>query len=327
MPAQVDKKMVDFAPIFIVGAPRSGTTLLAVLLDRHSQISIPPETNFFSEFLPETVSRGLSFREERVDAAVSFRRIKDLGITEEELREQFDRYENNYASLFRAILEVYCRKQGKNRLGEKSPRHIEYVPTLLAAFPKAKVLLIVRDGRDVVRSLMKVPWAEPGNPRRFGIFCMEWRHYAILAEKYRRKFSANQFKIVRYEDILSAPEKNMMEICQFVGEQFEPEQLDAGKTSTAVPNWEEGWKGKASQILDPQRVEAWRQEKDEKIIWRMNILMGKSLRYFGYRDTFLFGCPWYMRLLLRLQAIPYESWCREYALLGLRFMRKMGVVK
>ena len=269
----------------------------------------------------------MTFQEEKVEAAVSFRRIKDLGITKEELGEQFAQYEDNYASLFRAILEVYCRKQGKSRVGEKSPKHIEYVPTLLTAFPKAKILLIVRDGRDVVRSLMKVPWAEPGNPRRFGLFCMEWNQYAILARKYGRKFSANQLKIVKYEDILSAPEKKMMEICQFVGEQFETTQLDAGITSTAVPHWEEDWKGKASQMLDPQRIEAWRKEQDEKIIWRMNILMGKSLKYLGYRETYLCGCPWHMRLFFRLQAMPYASWCREYALFGLRLLRKVGFVK
>lgn len=317
----------DFDPVFIVGAPRSGTTMLAVLLDRHSRISIPPETNFFSEFLPQISTCDESSQEDKVQAALSFRRIQDLEIPKKELLKRFGMYENDFPSLFRAILEAYSARQGKQRAGEKSPKHIEHVPTLLQAFPKAKIVLIVRDGRDVVRSLLKVAWAEPGNPRRFGLFCIEWNRYVDLVRKYRQEFSSTQLFVIKYEDILRQPEDKIREICQFIGEKFEAQQLNAGKTSTTVPGWEMDWKGKASQMLDPKRIEAWRNEQDIKKIWSMNIFMGKSLKYLGYPETNLYGCPWRIRLLLRLKAIPYASWCREYVLFALRLMRKARLMK
>ena len=177
----------EFSPIFIVGAPRSGTTMLAVLLDRHSSIAIPPETQFFTEYANQQPEKDkLLSKEEMVDNALSFARIGDMGVSRTKVLELFQNRESTFQDLFQSILEVYAIGQRKPRAGEKSPKHLEHVPELLDAYPNAKIICIVRDGRDVVRSLLKVPWAEPKSTRRLELFCVEWRELVSLALTYKK---------------------------------------------------------------------------------------------------------------------------------------------
>jgi len=314
----------QFSPLFIVGAPRSGTTLLAVLLNRHSRFSIPPETQFFTTFAAGEAALELrqADRRTKVEMVLNHERMADLHLGREELLTIFQRYDDSVAGLFRAILEAYAAKEKKARVGEKSPKHLEHVPRLLSLYPAARVICLVRDGRDVVRSLLKTPWAEPDNPRRFGLFCSEWSDYARLVERFRKSFPADRFMMIRYEDILLGPEKALTEICRFLGERFEPDMLDSsGKGSGVVPAWEAGWKAKADKALDPARAYAWKLQADRREVWRMNVMMGRELVALGYGETELAGCSLGLRMLYLLQKIPYLPAMRPVSLFGLRLLR------
>lgn len=321
---QETSKNTFFEPFFVLGAPRSGTTMFAVLLDRHSEISIPPETQFYTEFLPLVKDESLSSsREEKITHALNFKRIADLQLNKSELLEQFDKHENTYPELLRSILEVYAQKKAKKRFGEKSPKHLEHVPLILKNFPNAKIICIVRDGRDVVRSLLKVPWAEPGNKRRFEIFCMEWQDLAILGLQYEKTLSANKFLLIKYEDLMLSPESTMQTVCDFIGVQYEPTMLQpTNKTEEGVvPEWESQWKEKANKGLDPSRVKSWKKEADKEEIWSMNVMMGPALKKLNYTDTDLDGCPIFKRVLLYVRKLPYTKAMRPYSLLLLKFIR------
>lgn len=312
-----------FAPVFIVGAPRSGTTLLAVLLNRHSRIAIPPETQFFTEYCLSGQAGELmeGAREEQVASALAFSRIKDLDLTVEDVLNRFGRYDNDHNGLFRALLETYAEKQQKPRAGEKTPSHLEHVDKLLGFYPEAKVLCIVRDGRDVVRSLVKTTWAEPDNPRRHGLFCMEWSDYAKTAAHYVRSLAKDRFLLVRYEDILTDAENQLRSICSFLREDYEPQMLAVEAGSGVVPEWEAEWKQKAEETIDPSRAFAWRTQADIREIWWMNVMMGPELRIMGYGDTDIDRCPFGLRLQLYLGKTPYLTAMRPVSLLALRLAR------
>jgi len=297
--------------------------MLAVLLDRHSRIAIPPETQFYTEFLPRMRAGGevVTSREQKVQRALAFPRIADLRLDAGEVLARFTDYENSYANLLRAILETYGARAGKDLVGEKSPKHILHVAELLRDFPGARVICIVRDGRDVARSLLKVPWAEPGNRRRLGIFCMEWCDSVRLALGYRSQLPGDSFWLVKYENLLANPEQELAAICVFLGLEFEREQLLLTGNSGVVPSWEAGWKVNASQSLNAGRIEAWRQEAEPAQIWEMNSMMGTMLRRIGYRDTGLGGCPLTIRLKYLAKKIPYLRPLRPISLLGLKMLR------
>ncbi len=317
-----------FSPVFVVGAPRSGTTMLAVLLNRHSLFAIPPETQFFSDFEKSEAGRGLegASREVKVRMALSYHRIADLGLTSEMVMDKFAFQDNTVANLFRSILEAYGQRLGKERVGEKSPKHIENVLELLAIYPGAKVLCIVRDGRDVVRSLIKAPWAEPDNPRRFGLFCTVWSDYARLVGQYEKKISGERFKVVRYEEILQHTSEQLKAVCDFLGVAFEPGMLSATLTSGVVPDWEAQWKQKADQMLDPSRAYAWRTQADKREVWQMNVMIGPELDMLGYACTSIVDCPLWLRFVYRVQKVPYLPSMRQISLFGLRLARAVQSV-
>jgi len=312
-------------PIFIVGPGRSGTTLLAVLLDRHSRIAVPPETHFYSRFIPEvwpTVRQGS--RREKVEAALNFVRIAEAGLAVGPVLERFERYDDTAPQLFRAILETYAAERGAVRLADKTPRHLVNVDLLFDDFPRAKVVAIVRDGRDVVRSAMKTPWMT-GNPRRFGLFCRLWSEYAGSLHVCVERFPPDRFHLLRYEDLVREPERQLRRVCEFIGEPFELRQLDMSVETGVVPDREEAWKGKARTSIDASRAEAWRSGADREEIWRLNFLLGDTLRLFDYADTDLRGCPWHRRLYYAAWRAALTRPVRAVGILALRLLRTMGL--
>jgi len=311
----------DFEPIFIVGPVRSGTTMLAVLFDRHSRIAVPPETQFYSEFLRKMDKADqYSSHEKKVDLALSFTRIADLNLERDKVLEIFLKYPSTYDYLLRAILEAYTSSQGKTRPADKTPSHITYVPRILKAYPSAKIICIVRDGRDAVLSMLKTKW-RTGNPRRFKHFCTDWADAAKLALDYEKKLPAERFTMVKYETFLQQPEKELKRLCEFVGENYEPSQFDTEINTGAVPSWENAIKSKAKAVIDPSRAHAWRRTASPEQIWIMHSLMGKTLRRMGYMDDAPQRCPLFKRITLAIQHIPYWRPLRPLSLFGLRILR------
>ncbi|MFX0203698.1 MAG: sulfotransferase, partial [Candidatus Hodarchaeota archaeon] len=275
-----------FKSIFIVGPPRCGTTLLAVLLDRHSRIAVPAETHFFDLFLPGFMGKNrTSTYEEMVKTALAFKRIAETPLNSNDVLKRFKTYRKNWGNLLRAILESYTTSQGKVRPAEKTPRHIYHVPTILKLYPDAKIICIIRDGRDMVRSMMQVPW---GTPNLIGHHCVWWEEAVRLGLKYADNYPY-RFRIVKYEDLLSNPVATLSSICNFIGEEFENRQLQSFVRSHVVPDRARRWKGKANLPIDPDRNQAWRREAGQKEIWAINSKLGRLLQKMGYEDNDLNG--------------------------------------
>ena len=267
----------EFQPVFVVGCPRSGTTLLATLLDRHSRIAIPPETEFFLGVLPRNGrDRAGAAHEHYVDRLFSHPRTADLGLSREEVTARFRRYDPSYATLFMAALEGYAAKEGKARPGEKTPDHLRCVPRLLRLYPEARVVCIIRDGRDVVVSLNKTPWAS----KSLGRNCAKWNYYAMLAERYRGDFPGS-FTVVRFEDLVRSPRVELARITSFLGEAME-EALLAPGGSKLVPAWEREWKSNSGAALDTSKIGQWRTSTKPAERAFMNRVMGRRLSRWGY---------------------------------------------
>jgi hypothetical protein len=272
---------VPFEPVFVVGSPRSGTTLLATLLDRHSRIAIPPETHFFGHFR-RWVGRELgSMRHHTlVDEFLKNRRARDMQLDRAAMLARFSRYPADLPHLLRASLEEYAARVGKPRAGEKTPGHLEFVPVILRWFPRSRVICIVRDGRAAVLSAMKLGW------HRGDIVALSllWRRYARRMLEYEQQYPHSVFR-VHYEDLVRHATRVLANVDAFIGVQFEESQFDTSIDSRLVPQWETKWKGKAAAQLDPERLDAWRQEIRDEEMWLMNLLIGKYLRLLNYPDA------------------------------------------
>ena len=271
--------------VFVVGL-RSGTTLLATLLD-HSRIAATPETHFFSQVLPRGTLPTDSYDSKRlVSTFFESERVRGLGLTPEDFAPLLERKKCTWRDVFSHALATYATRYNARIVVEKTPAHMTKTPRILEWYPGAKMIHIIRDGRDAGLSLLRAPWTH-NNLRRHA---RTWRWCIKRMAQFRKTYPGSILEI-RFEQLLAHPEGTLREISEFIGVSFEPTQLQPADGDRTVPAWESEWKAKASAELDRTRIQAWKWAATQPQRWVMNSMIGDILREYGYDDTTLAGCP------------------------------------
>ena len=283
-------------PIFIVGCPRSGTTILASILNRHSQIASATETHFFN-FISKNNYDWKNFNLTIFKQLLEESRIADftnlVQAKESDLVEKFANYnmdqsqsilaidEFHKKQVFDILMNTLLEKRNKTRFCEKTPQHLNNVQEILKLYPQAKFIHLIRDGRDTVNSLLKMPWRPGGlvNNARF------WIQYIKLSQELHKQAGdlSGNLLTIRYEDLLNNPKQILEQICEFIGEKFEPKMLKESQADIEIFSpWESTWKHKSSQDLDSSRIGAWSKELsiDDQVI--LNYLLKKPLKELSY---------------------------------------------
>ena len=268
------------SPVFIVGMPRSGTTLLSSILDAHPQIAVSPETHFYTRCRTADPAKD-------TPAAVWNRLrqqpgFQDMAFTEaefERVQELLDQEARpGPAALLEAVGRTYAERSGAETWGEKTPDHLDYVPTILEDFPEAAILCIVRDPRDVCLSLRGMPWNRDSLPES----AWKWRRYARLVDQYKCDYP-NHFRQIRYEDLLCDAECVIRDILEWLNTPFSPAVFDFHEQKTSlVDAGREPWKQKVHSPLDYTNREKWRTEMGPAERWVVQQITGKQLENQGY---------------------------------------------
>jgi len=193
-------------PIFIIGCPRSGTTLMRVILDSHPNICCGPETHLIRHLKP--------IKDKIYE---NWKRLEPYGTTKDDLN-------RGLGTLFGMFHENYLRIKNKQRWAEKTPDNIFFVDIINDLFPDCQFINVIRDGRDVVCSF-KDRWG------RLAIFSgiKNWNKSAELAYQFRKEFNKDRYLEVRYEELISNPETETKKIMEFLGEKWTPEILEHHK--------------------------------------------------------------------------------------------------
>jgi hypothetical protein len=168
-------------PLLILGVRRSGTTLLRVMLDRHSQLAVPDETYF----VPQLADRHLR-RVEAEDFLEDVRRVVDWDLPLDKLRARL-RDGMPVGEAIGAVYAVYAEEQGKPRWGDKTPMYMQNLRLLERLFPDARYVHLIRDGRDAALSFLSMPrgimtetWMQP---RSTADFACQWRTEVAAARR------------------------------------------------------------------------------------------------------------------------------------------------
>ncbi len=281
-------------PVFIVGVPRSGTTLLAAMLSAHSHLSCGPETGFFRRLAavnPDALCDAASWPRAAVNFIAGIKHTGYGQYAEKRLLEKYRlepaRIESFLAEkspavphILAAVTEQYMHAAGKIRWIEKTPDHIQYLPILRRYFPESPVIHIVRDPRDVALSLTKVPWGA----QSFFEALFFWRRFEGAGSEFLA--ADERSYVLRYEDLLTTPRETLTDLCRFIDEEFEPQMLDTSATGKSVNSRGVPWKAKASQPLDKSRIAAWRKSISaaENIV--AEAIVGDRMDFYGYpRET------------------------------------------
>lgn len=295
-------------PVFVVGCQRSGTTLLAVMLDRHSRIAVLPETQFFSHVAPH-LRRQAGTLASMVDRALSEPTIAACGLSREVIldrlrQDQLPRDQQTPEALFGALLDAYAERRAKPRAGEKSCGHIFHLDHLCTHFPHAKVIAIVRDGRDVVRSLRS---SLNDRSRSVSLACLEWRRSLRALEQAGERLTHDQLLVIRFEELIAQPQAILESVCRHIGEEYEPRMLLPEATSGVVPQHEKRWKGEAVRELDASKAAVWqRSGTDSPAARQAEFLLRRELQRAGYELSCGAASPWARRAWWTLLNLPFS---------------------
>jgi hypothetical protein len=264
------------APIFIVGGPRSGTTLLRNMLNRHPAIAICRETEFFHWVYARRRTFGnlsdMRNRQRVVKAYLATRRIHRMKVDLQALEETLLREGASYQELFLSLLRFFARVHGRRRCGEKTPHNALVAEMLCRWYPGASVFHLLRDPRDAVASMLRMPWA-PGNVRSNA---RSWLQFNLAAWRLR---NSPRYLLVRYEQLVEQPEQELRRICAFVGEDYSPAML--------TPNWDPTadlpWFRRAEELVTTERLGKWREELTADQVALVEWYVGSHMQTFGYQ--------------------------------------------
>jgi hypothetical protein len=212
--------------IFLVGCPRSGTTLLQSLLAAHPVINSFPESKFFQE-LVYPGSRRSKFNLASSKARLIFNQfLQDIGHAEmKRLLPKPAFFINQYVRAFVTVLDILTEQEGKSFWLEKTPSHIQRINCIEKWIPEAKFLHIIRNGTDVVASLYEVTQnssASWSGSRDIDRCINRWLNDVKISFCHLHK--PNHF-LVQYERLQEQPQLVLQEICQFLNISFTEDML------------------------------------------------------------------------------------------------------
>jgi hypothetical protein len=267
---------------FLVGCPRSGTTLLQAMLDAHPQVAVPPE----SHFIPRLVRRfsagwhGTAKAGRFADALFEGRRFDYWGMPRERVIGLIEENEPaDVAGAVRLLFATWAADAGKTGYADKTPRYLGHVERLAALLPEARFVHLIRDGRDVSLSLAESFERGPQTAAQGALY---WSERVDAGRRQGSAIGPGRYLELRYEDLASDPEPVLQRMCAFLGLAFEPAMLEPGTRAERVLA---GYPAAAdhrnlARPVAPRRD--WRREMDPAAARDFELIAGPLLAELGY---------------------------------------------
>lgn len=276
-------------PVFVVGANRSGTTLMRLMLNAHPDVAIPEELNYFKHTAYDrpwyrpgwTRERYESYVEETLARCMPLLPGVEVDAVRNVLLEVNDpTYRTPYAHMLRA----WAQSEDAARWGEKTPGNLFYVDLLIEMFPQAQFVYMARDPRAGVASMQRVDFFPDDvifnalNRRK------SWNvGYRLLSERV----PASQWCTVRYEDLVTAPEHVAQRLCSFLNLPYDPEMLRFHQDAEQYmkPEAAASFNEIATRPISTAPLERWQTDlTDTEVAW-VEAICADEMHAFDYAST------------------------------------------
>jgi hypothetical protein len=255
-------------PIFLVGAPRSGTTLLQRMLRSHPTISSPTgESHFIIPLLSKAASYGDLSKPENIAAALREMHRINAEFVETDLHGvRFDvgtlantihaRGAHTMPQVIDMLFRINAEGEGKSRWLDKTPYYIHHIPLLAAIYPDAQFVHIIRDGRDAVLSMLE----RSVDIRVFSFYqgAKLWKYYVDAGRMMAAILPPERYLEFRFEDMLNDQKTTLGRVCDFLGVEFSEQVINFQKSqdpNNKTPLLKEGIK-RDNQNKWPNRMTA-----------------------------------------------------------------------
>jgi hypothetical protein len=275
---------------FVVGAPRSGTTLLRLMLDAHREIAIPAETHFYPAVLAVDRTRA-DWLEAVLAAMTESHTWLDYGMDAAAFaRDVCTAQPAGPGDVLRTFYRAYAARFEKTSWGDKWPGNVLSMEEIASLLPEARFVHIIRDGRDVAASLREL-WFRPGETYED---CIELWAGRIRAARAQAA-TGLPYVEVRYESLVAEPRAQLERLCDFI--EFDDAMLSYHERSRArldeIRDWNFGGRIVSRDELigihrhthdapSPDRIGQWKTVMSSEDVHACDLAAGGLLQELGY---------------------------------------------
>ena len=272
------------APVFVLGCPRSGTTLLYhMLLSAGNFALYRGESQVFNLLEPRFGNLKATRNKRRLlaawkNSALFTRTGLEAGPIEREIMANC----RNAGDFLRIVMEAMARAQGVERWADCTPEHLLSLQRIKETIPNALVIHIIRDGRDVALSLEKQNWIRPF-PRDRGkgllVAALYWE-WIVKRGREGGKALGLDYQEARYEELVGNPRETLAQLGTFVGQELDYDRIEqVGIGSVSEPN---SSFSKETESGEFNPVARWKASLSGDRLRDLECLAGKTLSDLGY---------------------------------------------
>ncbi|MGD0164574.1 MAG: sulfotransferase [Candidatus Sulfotelmatobacter sp.] len=313
------------APVFVLGCPRSGTTLLYHMLLSAGDFAVyRTESNVFNLLVPRFRGmRSAADRRELMETWLRSELFRVSGLDAGEINARIMAECRGGGDFLRIVMQEVARKQGVRRWADCTPDHLLYMEEIKRQIPDALFIHIIRDGRDVALSYVKQGWSHPlpwDRHERLGVAGLYWEWAVGKGREQGRRLGAD-YQEVRFEELNAKPQETLSRLGLFIDHDLDYERIQrAGIGSVSHPN--SSFAGESEGKFNP--VARWKTKMSPGQIAAVGELIGNFLQELGYapvseitRETSLRAARLRTSYLAMFEA---KYWMRANTPLG-RFVR------
>jgi hypothetical protein len=276
--------------VFVVGCPRSGTTLLQRMLDNHPELAVVNDAHFIHRG-PRRLDDGddPALTDDMVARVARYGPFGRMGLDRDHVNAAAAR-SRTYGDFVSSLYDAFAASRGKGLAGDKTPHYVRYLPFLHRLVPTARTLHIVRDGRDV--ALSTLGWARPGlGPGRFPLWeseplavcALSWRWHVTTGIRDGLALGPSLYREVVYERLVVDPEAELRALSEFIGLPYADEMLTYHEGKTRERS---GLSSKAKWLPPTPGLRDWRTQMTDPDVELFEALAGDVLSLFGYERAF-----------------------------------------
>jgi Sulfotransferase family len=281
--------------VFIVGCPRSGTTLLGRMVDVHPDLAMIHEGRFAPDWFERR--RGLTadgfVTPELVDRLLGHPPFANVSVGRDELERLLgDGGRVAYADFVTGIFDLHGRAHGKRLVGDKTPHYVRSLPTLHALWPAARIVHLIRDGRDVAQSVLgwRKVTERRGSVARFSAFrenpvatiACWWEWLVRLGREDGAALGPATYHEIRYEALVAEPAAECERLCAFLDVPYDDRMLgfhQGRERDDPGLSAKKAWRPVTPGLRD------WRSEMSPADVERFHAAAGGLLDELGYEAT------------------------------------------
>ncbi|WP_049566720.1 sulfotransferase family protein [Nonomuraea sp. SBT364] len=274
-------------PVFVIGCPRSGTTMLQLMLHSHPRLAVPPETRFVMPVYYKRRAFGDLRDAERRRALAEWiagdrsTKFRELKLDRDAFVRQVVDGPGSLGSVIGTAFRMYAERFGKARWGDKRPSYVKHTDLLLRLFPDAQFIHLIRDGRDCVASLKEMPWYTLDSFHAVST----WAEAIDHGDKLRRTLPDDSYFELRYEDLTDDPVTELKKLCAFLEEDFSPSMVSPREAASVAVPQHKVWHSNTHGEVTRSRVGSWAKRLDGWEIALCEQVLGDRLEANGYELT------------------------------------------